>query len=130
METVALESTDVTDRWGDADMSESMMEMSEDAAEPSHPEGGPVAGEAQTEEVVAEVAPDGSYLSAVADGTKEMATKGELLASAQMKTAHPPHQTGDETTKKYRMNGPSTRNEFHTRNAHRRRNCTVLENKT
>ena len=42
-------------------MPESIMETSEGAAEASHPEGGLVAGEAKTEEVVAEVVPDGSY---------------------------------------------------------------------
>ena len=35
MEAVVPESTDVTERWRDADMSESMTEMSEDAAETS-----------------------------------------------------------------------------------------------
>ena len=35
LEAVVPESTDVTERWGDADMSESMTEMSEDAAETS-----------------------------------------------------------------------------------------------
>ena len=34
-EAVVTESTDVTERWGDAHMPESMTEMSEDAAEPS-----------------------------------------------------------------------------------------------
>ena len=38
------ENTGVTEMWGDADMPESMKEMSEDAARPSHPEVGPVAG--------------------------------------------------------------------------------------
>ena len=75
--TVVPESTEVTERWRDASMPEYLLEMSEDAAEPSHPEDGHVAGE-----VVAEVVPDESCLRAVADGTKEMETKGELLASA------------------------------------------------
>ena len=35
VEAVVPESTDVTERWGDGDMSESMTEMSEDAAETS-----------------------------------------------------------------------------------------------
>ena len=46
VEAVVPESTDVTERWRDADMPESLMEMSEDAAEPSQPEVGPVASEA------------------------------------------------------------------------------------
>ena len=66
VEAVVPESTDVTERWGDADMPESTMEMSEDAAEPSQPEAGPVAGEAQPEEVVAEV-----VFSAEADGNRD-----------------------------------------------------------
>ena len=45
-EAVVPESTDVTEGRGDADMPESMMETSEDAAEPSLPGVGPVAGEA------------------------------------------------------------------------------------
>ena len=61
VETVVPENTGVTERRRDADMLESMKQMREDAAGPSHPEVGPVAGKAQTEEVVAEVVPDGSY---------------------------------------------------------------------